>query len=799
MPNFQLDCDAGPDVPHVGIVFVHGIGSQQSGETLLDWGGKLIGLLLDARSVLQKPGDPVIDVQLDPGTPASSHYVELKLPKATEEDGRTISEQHWVMTEAWWANRVRPPSFGEMAEWLGPRGAIKRIVLAMLPRRRGEHDPRKRPAMSDYPLTRGAAGVQEAAEPGSPYLATEPTWWSRVQSALRPFRPLFDTLTDVGTLVTKLGAGLYFQAISSLVLVLYGALRTVEKVLPIGPLRSGALTGPIDRFVLEWFGDVYVLLRDPAQAASVRGRLVEALRDLDANDCGTIVIAAHSGGAIVSYMTLADQAYKGVRVDRLITLGEGLNLAWRLTSGDDGVPDKDTLRRYDRLYEDMLQIPSRKNLEWHDFWASQDPAPVGVLAPAEGSMSEASLRRIHSHAVWNRLSFGEDHGTYWDNDEEFLIPVARLLDHEHSAPSVFGTGQKLADQSTRRRRRLSLLSIWRQLGLVAPTAAIVAAFAIGSDYANRAAHAVASMWSQVPGNEIISTPLTSIRAQQLDPGSPWLFLAETGRWVIVVVLGALTLVALIAPPERPLPWTKEGSWSSSTNLFAQFLRVVPWIVAAPVVVMVGRAAVKVWLEATPGALEIGAVALRLVLTTIVIGGLGYLMFGNSVKPAAAADREPTARERRIQALRDGIEMAVTIFVTAVVFLLAIAPFVSTLLLEAVGTSVLGWLTIIAAFQVIARIGTWRWNVWDARERVAARMVKPAHFRSLRIVVQMALLIGTVLVGVAAVIQDSSDLTAVAAAGVAAAVLLGIAVDVFDAARQTRRDPLDAMLQMPPRL
>ena len=58
----------------------------------------------------------------------------------------------------------------------------------------------------------------------------------------------------------------------------------------------------IDRFVLEWFGDVYVLLKDPAQAASVRGRLIHAIRDLEKNGCSPVVVVAHSGGAIVSYM-----------------------------------------------------------------------------------------------------------------------------------------------------------------------------------------------------------------------------------------------------------------------------------------------------------------------------------------------------------------------------------------------------------------------------------------------------------------------------------------------------------------
>src|SRR6476619_2984403 len=59
-PGFELDCGAPASVAHVGIVFVHGIGSQEAGSTLLDWSSKIIALLLDARSSQEAKGDPVI-------------------------------------------------------------------------------------------------------------------------------------------------------------------------------------------------------------------------------------------------------------------------------------------------------------------------------------------------------------------------------------------------------------------------------------------------------------------------------------------------------------------------------------------------------------------------------------------------------------------------------------------------------------------------------------------------------------------------------------------------------------------
>jgi hypothetical protein len=62
------------------------------------------------------------------------------------------------------------------------------------------------------------------------------------------------------------------------------------------------------------------------------------------------------------------------------------------------------------------------------------------------------------------------------------------------------------------------------------------------------------------------------------------------------------------------------------------------------------------------------------------------------------------------------------------------------------------------------------------------------------VVQIVLILATVALGFLAVVQNSLPFTIAAVAVAAGSVLLGVAVDVFDTARQQRRSPLDAMLQ-----
>lgn len=759
IPGFELDCGTGPEVPHVGIVFVHGIGSQAPGETLLDWGGAIIGLLLDVRVAQQSAGDPVIACELDPA-PNKSRYVELQLPAAREADGTKIPEQHWVMTEAWWAQRVRPPAFGQMAEWLGPRGAISRILLAILPRGRDEHDARLRPFAEEYPLRRGEHRVEEAAERGNVLGQRDP---GTVQAAVRE--------------VSRVSAKLYLQAISALILVVYGALRSIEKLLPIGPLKNGALTRPIDEFVLNWFGDVYVLLSDPAQAASVRGRLVDAIQDLHAANCDRVVVVAHSGGAIVSYMTLSDPANRKLPVDRLITLGEGLNLAWLLTAGPDGVVDPDTRRRYERLYSDVFD--GRPTLSWHDFWASQDPAPVGVLKPDPGAIDDKKLGRIKSHAVWNRLAFADDHGTYWENDEEFLLPMVRLLDGSDGATRFFGSEEDDQRRSTRRRRRLSILSVCRQLALIAPTAAIVVVFAQASNFIVRASDAVATIWAHVPGSDIISAPLNELRGLGIEESDVGNFLSQAGVWIIAAIIAVVALFALLAPPERPVPWA-----DGRKNRLSNFMRALPWIVGVPIIVAVIVGAVQFITGATVDAIQV-------LLTIVLVGGefvVAALFVGVVFGSRSAPDPN---RPRAI--VGDFFEMLLTIIVMAFAVFFALTPFVSAIVFPDVGRTVLGSLAVVAAFQILLRIGMWRWKVWDGRERLAGRIGKP-YPGLRRVVIQLSLLLATLVVLFAAVVTNREELAAVAAVGAVVSVLLGVSVDVFNAARQERTTPTDVALR-----
>jgi hypothetical protein len=749
-PGIKLNCGAGSDVPHVGIVFVHGIGSQLAGETLLDWGVAIIRVLLDARLSHSATADPVIDVQLDPG-PSESRFIEVQLPKGGAEG--EIPEQHWVMTEAWWAQRIRPPAFGQMAQWLGTGGAITRIVDSLLDRKHGVGDPRLRPAIQPRPLRRARdSGVEEA--PVDPKEVTPPLHGSGVGRAAAAF-----------------GGNLYLQAVSALLLVLYGLLRTIEKLVPIGPLKDGALTRPLDGFVLDWFGDVYVLLADPAQAASVRGRLVDALEDLDAARCDQVAIVAHSGGAIVSYMTLADTT-RHLHVDRLITLGEGLNLAWHLIAGKKPEGAEEAAVQYDRLYLNVLK--AYPNLRWDDFWASQDPAPVGVLDfssfPKTAVPDDRDLERITSHSTWNRLSIGQDHGAYWENDEEFLIPVLRLLEGRDEHSALFGGQAEDTTRSNKRRRRLSMLSLLRQTCLVAPMAGIVTAFAIGSRTTFDVSDGVAKAWSWIPGTKFLSDAIDYLRGLRLEDVAAMRFLAETGVWVVAAAIAGTAAFSLLAPPERPRPWPFGGGVSTVVR---HGLEILPYVAAIPVLIAVGYGAVKFLSGSTVSALDVGT---KLLVGVVAVGLLGiglYLIAGRRATEATG--------------WRYAVYVILMVTFMVIGCGLVVAPVVAAIVFPDAGRMIVGSLVIVLAFQVIARVGDWRWAVWDAHERAVARTGQGDRGMG-RVVSQILLLAAILAAAFVAVVFDSIIALAVAGVVVAALVLVGVAIDVLDAVRMESESP-----------
>ena len=494
----------------IGVVFVHGIGSQQPGETLLDWSRPLIVALTDWRIAHGLPPDPVVETSID-FSGASLPTIEIDVPATTGGgDSEAAPAQRWVLTEAWWASRVRPPSLATMTRWL--REDFGRVVDgiwkgydARAPRERRRRALLRR--TSDYQALR-SAGIDD------------PRWdW-------------IDRLDRLQKHALSIALGVAWF-LGYLLLIPYAAIRSI----PIPALRDATVLHQLDTFLVDWFGDMRLLLHDPAQAANVRARLADAVAQLEGRGCTSIVVVAHSGGAVVSFTALSDPRWAPMPVTKFVTLGQGLDLAWRLENAWHGLPPGD------RLVVDLRTL--YPNLRWVDYWASYDPATGGPL----GSPPGVKAAPVDT-PVRNRMSLLEDHGTYWENEEEFVIPLLRELDTPSGPPSrsrFFRDRVSELIRIERRRQRVGLLAAWRWVCLVAAIGGIVgavlhAALAHG-DQLRRLGESAAAVARAIPGSNVVSGPIDWLAG--LRPWPDWL--PVLGEWLlgVIVVAGVFALLARI--------------------------------------------------------------------------------------------------------------------------------------------------------------------------------------------------------------------------------------------------------------
>jgi hypothetical protein len=601
----------------IGIVCVHGIGSQRPGETLLDWSRPIVKVLTDW---IAGHTVPTGAIRVDPATVrdpvATSHVdfsggqlpiVEIAIPAASGDDGATWAAQTWVMTEAWWAARVQPPSLGSMTDWI--RKDFGRVVEGIRGGIGEEHERERRRAAS-------AEGLQQ------------PAWIRRLDEfTVARIRPLLTLLWGLAYL---------------LLLLPYALIRS----LPIGPLKDAAGLRQLDSFLVDWFGDMRILLRDPAQAANVRGRLADAIRSLHVDyRCERVVVIAHSGGALVSFTTLTDGAYladprfEGLKVDKLITHGQALALAWRLSNVVGGVPQGD------RLGGDMTT--SQPGLRWVDFWATYDPAPGGRFRAPNGLKLE-----VDSVAVRNRMSILDDHGGYWDNDEEFLAPLVRQIETVGGEVESSRFFRSVVDQRARvvhRTERVATLAAWRWVVAAGALAALgIAGLRTAFTHVDRLGDIgrwAIGLLASLPGHEILAAPIDAVARG----------------------------LALVPPlPNRAIAL-------AAAVLFGLFLGVVAWL--APRLILGEK-----WQEmaARPALRRLDPPFLRPTLWAgLIVGLLAWFVIPNQLAQGMTTLASPTG-----------------------------------------GQWVAGLAAICGAFFVLAKIGTGRWEQWDADERWRLRQDPP---------------------------------------------------------------------------
>lgn len=526
-----------------GVVFVHGIGTQAPAETFLDWSGPIVELLTDWRAATPEPSADAAGAIPDAGpgriddpvwraefslSAASPPYLEIVVPSHADLPSTT-----WVLTEAWWAADLRSPDLGRTIDYLRRRMGLVVNGIAAGYRERT-------PQLHDLALATDLIG------PGR-----LPLDWriidrlDYVQSKTFGARPV----------------GWFVGGIGTLALAGYDLLRRV----PVEVIRDFAARRMIDSFIVDWFGDLPVLLDDAVQSANVRARLARSIERLIADGCDAVVIVAHSGGALVSFETLLDPAYAHLKVDKLITLGQGLGLAWRLAAD----PDDHEITPGNRVVGNLAKV--RPGLRWVDVWASFDPAPAGPLPSRGGLLAEETRDRtmaasatevsatpppvappavtpvetgdgdrerwlvrapvslpgaaappspspttivVESRPVTNEMNVLTDHGGYWANPEGFLIPLIRHLDAARGDAAESRFYRDRADRARRivwRRQRVSALAAWGWLCSMATIATVLVLVILqiaGDRRLTRAGDEIAAAFDLVPGSELVTGPVS---------------------------------------------------------------------------------------------------------------------------------------------------------------------------------------------------------------------------------------------------------------------------------------------------
>ncbi len=406
----------------IGVVFVHGVGSQPQSATVREFAQPLLDWLRQWHLSKKEPNYRVLWSRLSYGAAADTparFAVHIPRTAATTSTPEHKS-QTWIIAEGWWAARLVAPTLTRMVSWSARTQGRMFLRLVRWQLRRGSLFKNK-----------------------PPQARAEPRWFPRLMSSLA-------SLLLAGIYLVALGAG--FLPLGILWLAGHIPIETLQRFIVV------RLLGPL---LTQNIGDFFVYMYDDVQALHIRQGVIDAICELvNEYQCERIVLMGHSQGTVIAYdiltAELADDpdaetiAWCLKKVETLITAGTALNNAW------DAQPDGHRLPR-------DLNRGAPVGRRWVNVFSDHDPVPGGPLAPGGG----ATLSGVDDVQVWNQMNVLTDHGGYFRNPEQFVSRLAQEIDTRVShRTSRFYPGP---DQQTLRRRRrelrLSYLVSWRLVAI----------------------------------------------------------------------------------------------------------------------------------------------------------------------------------------------------------------------------------------------------------------------------------------------------------------------------------------------
>jgi hypothetical protein len=697
------------DASTTGVVFVHGIGEQARAEILLGWSRPIVQAVADWAS--SRPAEPdgtrtwssdrVVRTQIDfDGT--GMPLVTIRVPGTTGE-ADSFAPQTWVMTEARWAQDVEPPTLGTMIDWCGPRGVVATVVERIVER-----------SMVSESQVKAAAASQRSAVASEGSAGSRPDPKSRLAGRLAAATA--DPRSSAGRAAAEMGLSSVVSVVVTFGLLGYALLRAAARVIPYRPLQDALARLSLDTFLTASWGDVYVLLDDPVQAANIRGQVAKTIQALRAFGCGRVVVVAHSGGAIISYMALSDPALCEA-ADTLVTHGQAIEMGRTIHHAEGDIATSPGVRIERGL---PLRIT-----RWRDFHATHDPASAGRLEEADPATPPAPGIAFEDTEVWNRMSIVEDHTTYFSNDEEF---IDELLSEIETAGRPGALSRFASDREARierRQQRVFILALWRRLMFVMPLMAIMTAFLTPSGgLIPELRDAARSIATFVPGS---SELISALHRLVPSPGAEWFVTAAASLFAVLYLLAIVQAILPIGRSEIWSGWRKGVFVFLDAGVFFVGLVLALGVRASEAHDPVrGISSLAVRLGDTP--LRNGFVIVLAIFIVLAVGPLrrGFDAVGRAMPI-------PT-------------RLAIVLGALAVAAVAVGGLIVDVNIRKVVAATAVA----IAVYQVLARIGAWRWAAWDESERSIARQRSSTMFRRRTIWLEF-LLLGSVAIAVAVAI------------------------------------------------
>ena len=218
----------------LGVLIVHGIGTQPSGESLVQWGEALLKVVRCGTKVV-----PIIE-RAGQGDAVNSRA------EAVIKFGSEDKAERWLLAEGWWAESFPSPTYPELVTW------------------------------------------SLRALPWSVCIHVAQCYWQAVNQKTKWQAKILPCITAVGQLLIVLSLTPLFISLLTVALLI--------GILPIAQLRTQILSA--QSALSATVGDCLVFLESPIRAAFIRTRILDELSRLKKVCERTVIIAHSQGAAV---------------------------------------------------------------------------------------------------------------------------------------------------------------------------------------------------------------------------------------------------------------------------------------------------------------------------------------------------------------------------------------------------------------------------------------------------------------------------------------------------------------------